>query len=248
MYKEKNGMTKSFLCAGLTIVLASCGAAAQAFEVASVKLNVSGQSGSHVSRHSGEVSLQNVSLREVIGMAYEIQDFGISGPDWMASEKLDIVAKPPAAVGSDQLGKMLQALLAERFKLSVHREPKTVQAYALVVAKGGLKMKETEAGPSHTSDSRRQLTAQKVSIKWLADWLSLRLSGPVVDQTETKGSFDFTLQWTPEGGANEKSADNPAGPSIFSALQEQLGLRLQAQKLPVEVVVVDHVEKVPTEN
>jgi len=185
----------------IMVLLASTGALAQttlpSFDVASIRPNISGGSSSHVSRHSGEILLQNVSLREVIEMAYEIQDFGVSGPPWMASEKFDIMAKPPADAPKDQLGPMLQSLLAERFKLTIHRESKTMAAYALVV-----------------------------------------------DKTETTGSFDFALHFTPDANA----AEGDSGPSLFTALQEQMGLKLVAQKLPVEIVVVDHVEKVPTEN
>ena len=141
---------------------------------------------------------------------------------------------------------MLQALLAERFKLEVHREPKVMSAYALVVAKGGPKMTAVEAGKgSSMNTNNNHLTAKNTTMQRLADYLARQTGRPVVDQTELKGAFDFTLEWTPE---ESKSTSADAGPSLFTALQEQLGLKLQTHKLPVDILVVDHMERTPTEN
>src|SRR5262249_32411803 len=151
----------------------------------------------------------------------------------------------------------LRSVLAERFKLAVHRDSKVLPAYALSVGKSGPKLhhSETSGGPS-LSFPRGKISGQRVSMEKLAEVLSYRLNHPVVDRRELKGLYDVTLEWM-----EERDADNIAGgdrriaptggvsrPSIFTAIQEQLGLRLQAEKLPVETVVVDAVERVPTAN
>jgi uncharacterized protein (TIGR03435 family) len=139
----------------------------------------------------------------------------------------------------------------DRFKLVVHRETKTLPAYELLVAKGGLKIKEVEPGPggtnSNTNGGKGVLTAQRTTLAHFADWLGTRMDRPVVDKTDVKGAFDIKLEWTMDENTSG-DGDPTAGPTMFTALQEQLGLRLVAQKLPVEIVVVDHVERVPTEN
>ena len=222
-----------------------------AFEVASIKPNVSGsRSSSTHSAPGGEIIMENMPLKQVVMMAYDLRDFSYSGPDWMEGARFDIVAKPPSPVNRDEMKVLIRSLLAERFKLVIRRETKVLPVYELMVAKGGLKIKEVPPGPSsmnsNTNSGKSTLTAPKMTMASLADWLSGRLDRPVVDKTETSGAFDVKLEWSRD---DSPSADPDAGPSIFTALQEQLGLRLVAgQKAPVEVVVVDHVEKAPTEN
>ena len=232
-------------------------AAPLAFEVASVKPNKSGERGSSTHYRDGEIVLRNVSLKQFIELVYEVKDYSLSGPDWLGSERFDIAAKFAPGTPREQVLRMAQALLAERFKLAVHRESKVLLAYALVAAKNGPKLREVEAGGSDTSTGRGQFTGRKVSMPQFADWLSRMMDRPVVDKTEIKGVFDIKLEWTPEEsqplglgetGERRPPTDSPSGPSIFTALQEQLGLKLQGQKLPVEILVVDHAEKVPTEN
>jgi uncharacterized protein (TIGR03435 family) len=123
----------------------------------------------------------------------------------------------------------LQALLAERFRLAVHRETKVVPAYVLAVSKSGLKLKEAADGPNKgtMSMSRGKLTAHGISIESLARNLSGNLGSPVVDLTGIQGLFDLTLEWAPD---SSDTAEPSAGPSIFTALQEQLGLKLEAQR------------------
>jgi uncharacterized protein (TIGR03435 family) len=221
-----------------------------AFEVASVKPNTSGSGSSRTSGTTGQLTITNRSLKELIKMAYSVQDFQLSAPDWLGSAKFDIVAKIPAGAQNNQLPAMMQALLAERFHLAVHRESKEMPAYALVVGKSGPKLQQVEPGGTSVSDNEnnnsRQITAERVSMTVLAQTLARVVEHPVIDQTGLGGVFSLKLQYTPD---NAKS-DGPdaAGPSIYAALQEQLGLKLQTQKLPVEVIVVDYVERVPTEN
>ena len=122
--------------------------------------------------------------------------------------------------------------------------------YALVVGKSGLKIKEGEFSHASTSNSPGRLTAQKIPMARLADFLAGQLDSPVTDMTGTKGFFDFTLEWTPDPrpGEDRTASDSSAGASIFTALQEQLGLKLEARKGPVEMLVIDRVEKIPTGN
>jgi uncharacterized protein (TIGR03435 family) len=232
--------------------LAACGQTQTppAFEVASVKPNTSGSGSSRTSGTTGQLTITNRSLKELIKMAYTVQDFQISAPDWLGSAKFDIVAKIPAGAQKDQRPAMMQTLLAERFHLAVHRGSKEMPAYALVVAKSGPKLQQVEPGGTSMNDnednSSRRITAERVSMAALAEALARIVEHPVVDRTGLQGVYSLKLQYTPD---NAKS-DGPdaAGTSIYAALQEQLGLKLQTQRLPVEVIVVDHVERVPTEN
>jgi uncharacterized protein (TIGR03435 family) len=221
-----------------------------AFEVASVKPNMSGSGSSRTSGTTGQLTITNRSLKELIEMAYTVQDFQISAPDWLGSAKFDIVAKIPAGAQKDQRPAMIQALLAERFHLAVHRESREMPAYALVVGKSGPKLQQVEPGGTSMNDNEnhnsRQITGERVSMAVLAETLARIVEHPVVDQTGLQGVYRLKLQYTPDNAKSD--GPDPAGPSIYAALQEQLGLKLQTQKLPVEIIVVDHVERVPTEN
>jgi uncharacterized protein (TIGR03435 family) len=230
--------------------LVAFGQTPPAFEVASVKPNTSGSGSSRTSGTTGQITITNRSLKELIKMAYSVQDFQISAPDWLGSAKFDIVAKIPAGAPKDQRPAMMQALLAERFHLAVHRESKEMPAYALVLAKSGPKLQQVEPGGTSMNDNEdnnsRRIAAERASMAVLAETLARIVEHPVVDHTGLQGVYSLKLQYTPD---NPKS-DGPdaAGPSIYAALQEQLGLKLQTQKLPVDVIVVDHVDGVPTEN
>jgi uncharacterized protein (TIGR03435 family) len=222
-----------------------------AFEVASVRLNNSGDHRSSSHNRNGELITNNVSLKHLIERAYNVKDYSLAGPDWLDSVRLDIVAKPPAGTQKDQLQPMMQALLIERFKLQTHREPKTLSAYALLVAKGGPKLSPSSEvkGNTNTNSERGKLIAKGATMVTLADFLSERLELPVIDKTNVDGAFDFTLNWTPDPTTENDHGDpNSSAPSLFTALQEQLGLRLQKDKLPIQILVVDHVEKEPVEN
>ena len=171
---------------------------------------------------------------------------------------------------------MMQMLLADRFKLKVHQETKELAIYALIVAKNGPKLHEAKPGDTYPNGlkgpdarsgagmmfgGREGLTAQGVPIANLVRHLSLQLGRTVIDKTGLAGKYDFTLKWTPDeirssmfkgpesgppGPASTAFSDS-SGPSLFTALEEQLGLKLESQKGPVEIVVIDHVER-PSEN
>jgi uncharacterized protein (TIGR03435 family) len=218
------------------------------FEVASVKPNRSDDGHSRFNARNGSLHSINVSLRDFIKWAYGVKDYQVAGPDWLTSQKFDIVAKAEAPVPEDRLMVMLQALLAERFKLAIHRETKERAVYALVTGKSGPRLHEVEAGPQHTSLYPSSLSAQRMSMSQLADSLSRAVNLPVLNMTGIKGVYAIELKWASDDGGRRRDGDNANGPSIFTAVQEQLGLKLEQRKGPMEIIVVDHAEKVPIEN
>lgn len=191
-------------------------AAPPAFDVASVKPSRAEEGHSSWTSRLGNLDMHIVTLRAVILAAYEIKGYQLMGPDWLEKERFDIVAKAPFVTQDDQLPALVQALLAERFHLAVHREAKSMPAYALVVAKNGLKIHAVEPGRS-SSTSRRgadgvfHLTAQKVSLARLAEQLFRMLDRPVVDQTGVAGVFDFTLDWVMESRPTQPSGPTRSG-------------------------------------
>lgn len=232
-----------------------------AFEVASIKPSSAEEGHSHWRSGEGKLNMSNVSLRAIIVAAYEIKDYQLVGPEWLLKERFDIVAKTPSGASDEQFPAMMRAMLVERFHLATHRDKKSMPAYALVVAKGGLKIHSVE--PGHSSNQSKSgadrvvhWTARSVSMATVAEHLFRTMDRPVVDKTGVPGVFDFKLDWALEtrpgfpsatGEERGASAENPNAPTIFTAIQE-LGLRLQPEKTDVEILVVDACEKVPTEN
>jgi uncharacterized protein (TIGR03435 family) len=148
---------------------------------------------------------------------------------------------------------MLQGLLAERFKLKVHREEKVIPGYDLVVAHGGPKFRRAVTDQARGEVMLGSITTHSAPIFQIVTAVAGTLRSPVHDMTGLSGNYEFTLKWTPDdmvpaGAENTSTAPGDRPPSIFTALQEQLGLKLEPRKLPTEIVVVDHVERVPTEN
>jgi uncharacterized protein (TIGR03435 family) len=241
------------LCASAVLI-----AAAQApveFEVATIKSAPPlppGRTDRRMSTNGGRLNYTNVTLKDVVRQAYKVQRYQITGPDWIDTALFDIAAKIPNGASRDQVPLMLQALLADRFKLALHRETKELPMYALVVAKNGPKFKTSESESGITSNSSRthwHVTAN-VSMRGFAEFLTEEAGRPVVDQTGLTGSYDLTLDWAPDNAVATPDApnDSAAGPSLFTALQEQLGLKLDSTKGPVEILVIDRAEKTPTEN
>lgn len=226
------------------------------FEVASIKPAAPLEFGRTSIRRSvtkekgvqGRLNYQGISLMDVIGDAYRIQHRQISGPDWLTSQRFDILAVIPAAQSNDQIPEMLGALLQERFKLKMHEETKEEQVYRLVLANGGPKFQK--AGEETGISGRSTRTAEQVNAQTtlgdFAEYLSERLDRPVVDRTGLTGLFSIRVEWTPDTAS--AAGVDATGPSIFTAVQEQLGLRLVAGKTPVRLVVVDSIEKNPTDN
>jgi uncharacterized protein (TIGR03435 family) len=209
----------------------------------------------------GRVSMSGVTLRLLIEQAYGVKDYQIvGGPSWLGSERYDITAKPEESATQDQVKIMIQALLKDRFKLQFHRETKELPTYALVVAKGGPKMHVSEVvagsdgqkGQRVNMMGRGNITAEGASMSVLANLLGQRLGKPVFDKTELTANYDLKLDWSPEEGpqgmmkgpaGDGPSASDNTGASIFTALQEQLGLKLESTKGPVEIMVIERAEK-----
>ena len=228
----------------------------RAFEVASVKRAsppAGGRIGSSMRLDPGRLTCSNVSLHKLMVESYGVKDYQVSGPDWLNTEIYDITATLPPGATGDDVRVMIQSLLADRFKLTFHRESKELPVYALVVGKGGSKLQEVEFGRGSTSGSPGHLEATRIAIRNLTEFLSRQTGRPVLDMTGLKGFYNFTLNFTPEAAPSAPSPETPivesaVGPSLFTAVQEQLGLKLEPRKTPVEILVVDHAEKVPTEN
>ncbi len=232
--------------------LFSCGARAQsapAFEVASIRRNLSGSVNTQIQISGGRLTVTNGSLITLVRNAYGILGFQLAGqPRWGDSEMYDIVATTGGGeeISQEQFKLLLQSLLAERFRLKVHWETRETSVYGLVLDKNGPKFKEsietrkpsinTRKGPGRVS-----MTGGNEPISILASNLGNQLGRIVLDKTGLHGVYDWTLEWYPDMG------EDSTRPSLFTALQEQMGLRLEAQKGPMEVLVIDSAEK-PSEN
>jgi uncharacterized protein (TIGR03435 family) len=237
----------AFLLAGLL-------ANAQQFEVATVKR--SPETGSDTINinlgniRNGRVTLGNASLSDCLRFAYGIvSDAQIAGPDWIKSKavRFDILAQAPADAPREQIMVMLQALLKERLKLELHHEPRELPHLALIAAKGGPKLKEAKPdAPQGNPSLFGKIVAGRMTMGTLAMLISRFERQTVIDLTDLKGYYEFTLEWTPESRAAK--AEEPPGPTIFTAVQEQLGLRLEKRKGPIDVLVIDRAEQVPIEN
>jgi uncharacterized protein (TIGR03435 family) len=188
----------------------------------------------------------NASLRLLMSRAFGVAEFQIEGgPGWVDSDNYDIAARAdtPLEMTREELRPCLQALLAERFRLKTHRITKQGSVYSLAIAKNGPKLKEHVGGGapgiSLSSDSGKAvIEGAKATMARLAEYLSGQAGRPVVDNTGVKGDYDFRVEWDPRD-----ETVGTSGPSIFSALQEQLGLKLEGAKGPVEIVVIDSVER-----
>lgn len=252
----------------------------------------------------GQVTYTNLTLKNFIMTAYGVKTYQISGPVWLDTERYDIIAKIPPGTTKEQFALMLQNLLGERFKLSLHHETKDLPLYELVVAKNGPKLKPWVEDPnappppspgdaprpmqmgkdgrpivppgavmmsvSMTNGAQRmRMTTSKQSLPRLAEMLANQLGRPVVDKTGLTGEYDYSLEFSPEGlgggmlaglppppppppGAGGPSTAGPASdqesPSLLTAVQEQLGLKLESKKGPLDLLVIDRADKTPTEN
>lgn len=235
------------------------------FEVASVKHNNSGSRASSFNGRAGRYSATNAPLRFLIQQAYKVQPFQIIGaPDWIDSERYDIEAKAEDALRNEQIAPMLQSLIGERFKAVIHGETRDLPVYFLTLAKNGSKLKadpcltrepNTPVPPSQPQSAfcgyvgirDGSLKTTGVRIDLLAEYLSGILNRKVLDRTGLAGAFDADLKWTPDisnpSVRQEAAAPSaPDGPSIFTAIEEQLGLKLESGKAPIDVLVIDHLD------
>jgi uncharacterized protein (TIGR03435 family) len=220
--------------------------AAQEFEVASVKANNSGSGSSRFDTAHGRLTATNESLRGYIRWAYWIKDYQIVGPAWLASARYDIAAEADSPASDKELMAMLQSLLQNRFKLQVHHETKLVRVYNLVVGKDGLLLPTVKPGRNYSEGGDGHITAQNVSMRQFADTLAQQMNRPVLDKTGAPGVYSFTLDWTPDSAGNN-SLNSPHA-SLFTVLQERMGLKLRPEKAFLDLLVIDRAEKLPTAN
>jgi uncharacterized protein (TIGR03435 family) len=248
------------------------------YEVASIKLDLSDHSSSMTNNAADGFIATNISLKGLILNAYGILDFQVlGGSDWINSERYVIDAKMDSET-ADALQKlsreaqglvrqqMLQTVLADRLKLTIHRETRDLPVYFLVIAKGGSKLQQAKPGDTYangvkgrgglmgqgmgTSSGRfaSNVNAQGVPLSNLTAFLARPLGRPVVDRTGLTGNFDFTLKFAmerpgPDDRLNGMAITDFDAPFLFEAIQEQLGLKLESGKGPVEVIVIDHIER-----
>jgi len=221
-------------------------------EVATVKPNKSGGAiGNHFDPE--RMSWTGAPLKVIIQEAYGVRSYRIlGGPSWLDSDGWDINVKTEGRTTYQEKMQLLQALMADRFQLKFHRETREMKAYKLVVAKGGPKLHEAKeghstSGPAGTRIDRGLIQGHGVGISDLARFLQSELGRPVEEATGLAGKYDFKLEWVPDesqpNSGGEAAPPGAEGPTIFSAIQEQLGLKLEPRKGPGEVLVIDHAEK-----
>ena len=227
------------------LAFASLHAAAQTnlkeFDVASVKPNPSGGGGGSFNTSHGRLDATNVSLRALVRFAFGVRDDQVAGgPAWFDTQKYDVTAKADSSANDDELTLMTQTMLADRFKLKFHRDTKESPVFSLVAAKGGPKLTEhsgTEPGMIGMAPAGRGMTGRsytKVTMPIFAAQLGRIVGRSVIDNTGLKGEYDFKLIY---------ARDDTADQSIYAVLQQDLGLKLEAAKGPVEIIVVDSAEK-----
>lgn len=248
-----------FVLAGAGLPAQSLRPAFDAFDVATIKATPPDWGkGRYVRMEGAQFVGKNQTVHNLIEGAYNLTPRAVSGgPDWVESGSYDILAKTPGEVqpNRDEQMAMLRTLLAERFKLKFHREQKEFSIYALTIAKNGPKLKEGKepAGGQrplifYLSPRAVMLPGRDASMAELASaFQRAALDRPGVDKTGLAGRFDFDLQWTPDEsqfyGAGLKGTTESTQPDLFTAIQQQLGLRLEATRGPIEALVIDHVER-----
>lgn len=199
---------------------------------------------------SGLMRCTSVTLKRCIVGAYGVgADRVLGGPDWINTDHFQITARSDQPVGDKGLMAMLQTLLAERFKLVLHRESRRGEALVLQVAKNGPKLQPDDGARASWKNMHDHLEATKITMGEFAEILSRNLNLPVVDRTCLTGAFNFTLHWNPDN-ANALQHDEAAAAlrsEMSAAIARQLGLVLTSRKMPVEILVIDHAEK-PSEN
>jgi uncharacterized protein (TIGR03435 family) len=240
----------------LAVLGAGCGFGQASFEVATVKVVDKSKLGDRIVMNLGavrheELTFGNAALVNCIRFAYNMaSDAQISGPDWVKNGEYlyDVDAKGAVGSSREQLQEMMQTLLKERFKLVVHRDQKEMSHYALVVAKGGAKMAPVkEIPPDYSAINYGGRINNIMPMTLLAYLLSrFETERPIIDLTGLKGLYEVKLEWA-LASLGPAATDTP-GPSLFTAVEEQLGLKLEGRKGPVEILVVDRAEKNPAEN
>lgn len=263
-------MTPPKLCALVVTAMVAVGlAGAQTraeFDVASIKPNKSGPRpdtrNPFVFSPSGRFTAGNVTLTELIVLAYQTRRIQMQGgPGWLDVDRFDVAAKAddaPGPVKGDAFLAMIQEMLRDRFKLALHQETREVTVYALVIGKNGQKLENAKDDEQtlFTPGKMGQMTFRKMPLVALVNTLSNILRIPVIDQTGLKGTFNYSIapappdpnqMRAPGAGAGGPASAYNFGDAVIAAMEEQLGLRLEKQKAPLEFTIIDHAER-PTEN
>jgi bla regulator protein blaR1 len=228
--------------------------AVRQFEIASIKASRPGAVGSLIqlrSHQGGTTAARNVPLRDLILVAYHLEAFQLSGgPGWLNTDRYDFDAKYQGSATLDDIREFLQTFLADRCNLTLSREMKDGPVYSLVLAKGGPKLKrpQPDGFSGIRSGSNGQMVAENVTIATLAEVLSEKVSRTVIDRTGLPGSYGFTLEGTleeqePGHDVDREPSLDSAKPSIFTAIQEQLGLKLEAARAPVQYITIQRIDK-----
>ncbi len=236
--------------------LAQSPTALPAFDVAEIKLNRLGSPMSGDLHQAGHLHLTGISLRLLMAAAWQVKDYAIVGaPAWIDSDHFDVAANAPPGTSTKDIQLMLRSLLLERFRLVVHDSEKVTRVYALVVVRGGPKFHATTAASSDLmgcsggrANGLAHRTCKNTSMALFAEQLP-RMSPhyidvPVVNLTELEGHYDFDLSWQPQ---QLQAKTDLAGPSIFDAVRDQLGLKLESSRLPVRTIVIDKIERLDGE-
>jgi uncharacterized protein (TIGR03435 family) len=221
------------------------------WEVATVRpSDPNDTNGQHIRLRGRHVMLLDHTVEDILLIGYGVQKSQVVGePDWVKTEKWDVDGVPDVEgePGMSQLREMMQKILKERFGIKLHREQRVMPVFAMTVAKGGPKMTPNTSDPNGWMDQQNSAAngrdvenLKNASMPDLAEILQFRVSRPVVDQTGLKGRYDFKLQWTID---ETRATDVDAPPGLFTAIQEQIGLKLEAVKAPADVLVIDHVER-----
>lgn len=201
----------------------------------------------------GRLTFTNASLNDLLKYAYSMtSDAQLAGPEWIASKavRFDIEALAPVDTPRDRLALMMQSLLAGRLKLAAHHEQRELRYLSLTVGKAGPKMPVAQENPLADTayNVAGRIVRKHISMPQLALLIARFERQPVIDTTGLDGFYEVNLEWAPSDLSAAEPADTPAGPSIYSAVQSQLGLKLEARRGPVDVLVIDSVQKVPAEN
>jgi uncharacterized protein (TIGR03435 family) len=228
------------------------------FEVASFKQSPPAQGPTIVINglgtfRGGRLTFTNASLNDLLKYAYNVtSDAQLAGPEWITSKavRFDIEAVAPADTPRDRLALMLQALLEERLKLVLHHEQRELRYLSLAAGKDGPKMRSAEDQPAQDTayNVAGRIVRKRISMPQLALLISRFERQPVIDMTGLAGFYEVKLEWVPSNLSAEEPTDTAAGPSIYGAVQSQLGLKLDAHRGPLDVLVIDSVQKVPISN
>jgi uncharacterized protein (TIGR03435 family) len=223
-----------------------------AFEVASVKVNRSGDGSSSYPRlANGRLTSQNTPMRLILETAYGLNALQITGPGWIDSDRFDLQATSPPGVPDTEIKPLLQALLKERFQLAAHMETKEMPVYDLIVTKDGPKFAAFDPAhipPTPPRNGADGMIIGPMTMAELARHLTSAAGRPVFDKTGLEGRYFCAITYS---RLSTQSTDNATGPGaldIFAAVQQQLGLKLEPARAPIEILIVDHAERVPTEN